>query len=303
MKERVFRILKEPRYILLWLINKKCGRWLPDALYLKLKYWCYLKRLPNIKKPKYLSEKIQWLKLNDRNELYPLLVDKYAVREYIAKEIGEQYLIPLLGVWERADQIDWDALPAKFVLKCTHGSQTNIICADKSRLDRDSVIKKLDAWMSDNATYYYGREWPYKYVKPRIIAEKFIESDHPGGIVDYKFMCFHGEIDNVMVCSDRMRGNVHFDHFNEKWEHLKYQYADEGKPADYTIEKPEEMDSMFRIAKHLAKNFDFIRVDLYCENGSIYFGELTFYPASGFDTDYTPLTDLYLGSKLRLDGM
>ncbi len=301
MINRIKAMLKRPGGIALWATNRKIARFIPDQMYLSLKYRAILGRWPNLKKPMFFSEKIQWLKLNQRNDLYPKLVDKYLVREYISRQIGEEYLIPLLGVWDCADEIDWNILPQKFVLKCTHGSHTNIICTDKSKANKKDICKKLNDWLLDEQTYYYGREWPYKYVKPRIIAEEYIESTDVGGIKDYKFLCFFGKVDNVMICSDRQIGQVKFSHFDKEWNFLPYQYVDKDKPSNFTIEKPKKINKMFEIAEILSRDFPLVRVDLYCENDQIYFGELTFYPQSGFDTDYTVETDLSLGNKLLLN--
>ncbi len=301
MNSRLGRILKEPKYIILGLINRKFGRLIPDKLYIAIKYRCYLGRWPNLKHPKYLSEKLQWMKLYDHDSLYPIAVDKYAVREYVGKKIGNEYLVPLLGTWDSPEDINWDNLPDQFVLKCTHGSHTNIICTQKSELDVTAAITQLHTWMKDDSTFYYGREWPYSQVKPKIICEKFIESDDPGGVRDYKFMCFDGIADNVMVCSDRQINAVRFDHFDKDWNLLRYQYVDREKPEGYTLDKPKDIDKMFKIAEQLAQDFKFVRVDLYNENDQIYFGELTFFPQSGYDTDYTPETDKYLGTKLILE--
>lgn len=283
-----------------WMTGRRICRLIPDRIYIKIKYRCILGRWPNINTPRYLSEKIQWLKLNDRNHFYVKLVDKYAVRSYIEEQIGQEYLVPLIGVWDNPLDIEWETLPDKFVLKTVNGSHTNIICTDKEKLDRKDAIKKLLKWQKSNQTFYYGREWPYKYIKPLIIAEEYIDSADLGGLVDYKFMCFNGVADNVMVCSERQTGKIKFDHFDRYWNHLKYQYVDHEKPLDYTISKPKMMDEMFRIAETLAKPFPYVRVDLYCEKDKIYFGELTFYPQSGFDTDFTKETDLYLGGKLDI---
>lgn len=297
---RIKQYLESPRSLVLSILRQKPCRLIPDDLYVSLKYWSILGRWPDLDNPQYLSEKIQWLKLNYHNDLLPVLVDKYAVREYIKEEIGEKYLIPIYGVWDKVEDIDWNRLPKKFVLKCTHGSHTNIICTDKSKLNIQRACKQLNAWLKDNETYYYGREWPYKKVVPRIICEQYIESSSPGGIVDYKFMCFHGCIDHVMLCNNRQTGNVSFDHFDENWNFLRYQYVDDDKPEDYTIEKPAGMSEMWKIAEVLSQKLPFVRVDLYFENNQVYFGELTFFPQSGFDTDYKKETDLYLGKKLDL---
>lgn len=297
-KQKVLEGLKAPRKIVFWLTGRKICRKIPDAIYVRIKYWSILGRWPNLSKPRYLSEKIQWLKLHHTDKRYPMLVDKYAVREYIAKEIGEEYLVPIIGVWDKVEDIQWELLPKKFVLKTTDGSHTNIICTDKDKLDIAKCKVLLDTWLHSNQAFYYGREWPYKTVKSRIIAEAFIESNDPGGLVDYKFLCFNGFADNVMVCSDRQINDTKFDHFDREWNFLRYQYVDKDKPEGYTKTRPAKLDEMFSIAEKLAKPFPFVRVDLYCENDKIYFGELTFFPQSGFDTDYTVETDLYFGKLL-----
>lgn len=300
---KINRIFQQDFNLGYWISGRKVCRLLPDKLYISFKYRTIMGRWPNLKNPRYLSEKLQWMKLYYKNDLYPMLVDKYEVRRYIEDNLGKEYLIPLIGVWDTPEDIEWDILPDKFVLKCTNGSHTNIICTDSSKFDKEDALLKLKKWMKSNQTFYYGREWPYKYVKPRIIAEKFIESDSDAGIVDYKFMCFNGKPDNVMICSDRMSGNTRFDHFDKNWNFLRYQYVDKLKPNDYTLDKPSGMDDMFKIAEKLSKPFPFVRVDLYYENNQIYFGELTFFPQSGFDTDFTPETDLYFGSLLSLNNI
>ena len=282
------------------LTSKKICRLLDDRTYLKLKYWAFLGRKLDLKNTKYFNEKMQWIKLNYYDDRLPSMVDKYEVRKYIAKWIGDEFLVPLIGVWNKAEDIEWDLLPDKFVLKCTHGSHTNIICYNKNNLNINETTKQLDEWLNDKGTYYFGREWPYKYVQPRIIAEKLIETDDPGGIRDYKFLCFEGRPDNVMVCSNRQVGNISFDHFTRDWTLLRCQYVDGSKPENYTIEKPDQMDEMFEIAEKLSSRFHFVRVDLYCENNKIYFGELTFFPSSGFDLDYSEQGDLMFGRMIDL---
>ena len=280
MKERWKEIISSPKEFLFWLLGRKICRIIPDKVYIKLKYRNILGRWPNLKNPKFFSEKIQWMKLYGRNDVYMKLVDKYSVREYIEQQIGDEYLVPLLGVWESPEEINWDDLPEKFVMKTVNGSHTNIICTNKSELDIKDAVKKLHKWQNSNQTFFYGREWAYKNVKPRIIAEKYIESSSINGLVDYKFMCFSGIADHVMLCSDRLSGHTKFDHFDKEWNFLRYQYVDFNKPDNYTILKPEKIDEMFSIAEKLSKPFPFVRVDLYCENNKIYFGELTFYPQS-----------------------
>ncbi|WP_273401844.1 ATP-grasp fold amidoligase family protein [Traorella massiliensis] len=273
---------------------------IPDKLYLKLIYRKYMGKSLNLKNPKTFNEKIQWLKLYDRNPLYSKLVDKYRVREYIKNLLGEEYLIPLLGVWDKGEEIDFSKLPDKFVLKCTHNSGGVIVCKDKNKMNYTEVIKQLNNSLKRN--YYYGtREYPYKNVIPKIIAEKYMEDDS-GGLIDYKFFCFNGYVDNVMLCIDRQNNNPKFYFFNKNWKLLRINVRGKNAPTNFTLPKPECIDKMFEIASTLSKNIPFVRVDLYeCKN-KIYFGEMTFYPQSGLDNNLLEETDLYLGNLIKLSG-
>src|SRR5690554_2911549 len=180
----LFNLVKKPRKIIKVLGDKGLLNWIPDKHYLKLVYWGETGKKLNIKDPKTFNEKLQWLKLHDRKPEYSIYVDKYAVRSYIAKTIGKKYLIPLIVVYDSVEEIDWASLPDKFVLKCTHGSGSNIICPDKNKLDMEEAKKKLQKWMNKN-WYWFGREWPYKKVKPRIICEELIKKKNGGLPYDY----------------------------------------------------------------------------------------------------------------------
>lgn len=271
---------------------------LSDTVYLKcLYYFTFGKRL-NLKEPKTFNEKLQWLKLNNRNPLYTMLVDKYEVKKYVADIIGEEYIIPTLGVWDRFDDIDFDALPNQFVLKCTHDSGGLVICHDKKSLDIKNAKSKIETSLNNNY-YYWGREWPYKNVTKKIIAEKFI-ADKNGELVDYKFFCFNGYVDCVMVCIDRHINDAKFYFFDRDWNLKRLNIRGEKAPKDFTLYKPECMDEMFHIAEILSKDIPFVRVDLYELDGKIYFGELTFFPDSGFDANLLTKTDEYFGSLIDL---
>lgn len=278
---------------------KKVLRVLPDELYIQLQYFYHFHKFANLKNPKTFNEKLQWLKLHDRKPLYTTLVDKYAVKKWVADKIGEQYIIPTLGVWEKAEDIDFDKLPNQFVLKANHDSGGLVICKDKSKLDKNSAIEKLSKALKNNG-YWYGREWPYKDVKPCILAEKYIVDDKTQELRDYKFFCFNGNVDNVMVCVDRSIGEPKFYFFNEKWELLRLNKRGKDAPIDFTLDKPSLMNKMFELAGILSQNIPFVRVDLYYCNDQIYFGEMTLFPQSGFDKNLLPETDIYLGQKLFL---
>ena len=277
---------------------KKLLRILPDRIYISLMYYKHFKRFPNLKNPKTFNEKLNWLKLHNRKDEHTMLVDKFLVKEYISDVLGEEYVIPTLGVWEHANEIDFDSLPNQFVLKWNHDSGSVIICRDKSKFDISSAIEKLNKYEDHNG-YWYGREWPYKNIKRKIIAEQYIE-DETGGLVDYKFFCFDGVVDSVMICLDRHIGDPKFYFFDEDWNLKRLNIRGKEAPADFTVRKPDCIDEMFAIAKRLSVGHPFVRVDLYECSGIIYFGELTFYPDSGFDSNLLSETDVYFGKLLNL---
>lgn len=278
-------------------------KWLPDEVYLKLIFKSVLGRPLNLDHPQTYREKLQWLKLYDRNPEYTTLVDKYKVREYIAEQIGEEYLIPLLGVWDKPEDIDFDALPNQFVLKCNHDSGGLCICKDKSKFDIDAAKEKLRKSLARDY-FATGREWPYKNVPHKIICEKYIQDDSTKAdseLTDYKFFCFNGNVDCVMVCTERSGGNTKFYYFDENWELLRqYNLAGERAPEGFTLPRPEQLDKMFEIASKLSKGKAHVRVDLYSCSGKIYFGEMTFFSASGFDTDLIDFLDYHWGECLLL---
>lgn len=269
------KVLKKIKYAM---------RFLPDEMYIQLYYFANFKKLCNLKNPTTYNEKLNWLKLHDRNPLYTTLVDKYAVKEYVAKIIGEGYIIPTLGVWEHFDEIDFDSLPSQFVLKCTHDSEGLVIVKEKSALDKSAAKDKIENCLRQNF-YYIGREWPYKDVKPRIIAEKYMEDHVEGELRDYKFFCFNGEPKTMFVASDRASDHVKFDYFDLDFNHLnikqKYPHAEQ------PLRKPETFEKMIELARTLSKGFPHVRVDFYEVDGHLYFGELTLYHFSGF-TPFEP---------------
>ena len=277
---------------------------LPDRYYLGIMYWLHTGKLLNLNNPQTLNEKLQWLKINNRDQRYIKMVDKYAVRDYVKRTIGADYLIPILGKWERGEDIDWEALPRQFVLKCNHDSHSIVICKDKEIIDKKAIIDKLNKHLKQNM-YYVAREWPYKNVKPCIIAEKYMvdyENDENSELTDYKFYCFGKNVDSVMVCTDRNTGSPKFYFFDRKWNLKRYNKRGKAAPEGFTIPKPQNMDKMFEIAEVFAKDImaPYLRVDLYNCNGHVYFGELTFFPDGGFDPNRLPETDLLFGNMTDL---
>jgi hypothetical protein len=231
---------------------------------------------PDLKNPRTFSEKIQYLKVYGHLERFSKYADKYAVREFIKEKVGEELLIPLLGIYERTDTIDFKSLPDSFVMKATHGSGWNIIVQDKTRLDWNSTIKKMNEWLRKS---YFNKkgEAQYKSLKRRILIEKHI-SDPTGDLKDYKFFCFHGEPKFIQVDGDRYTNHKR-DIYDMNWNKLPVKFFYENLPKP--VVKPEKLDNMLQICRQLSREFGFVRVDLYYADGRIYFGELTFSPENG----------------------
>lgn len=302
--KKLLKLMRDKYYRFIVMSNKGCYNDMDDKIYIEKLFKSYMGHSLNLDNPETFNEKLQWLKLYDRNPLYTKLVDKYKVREYISEKIGEKYLIPLLGVWDDSDNIDFDSLPNKFVLKCNHNSGLGMcICTDNNKLDVKEVKKELRKGL--NQDYYLnGREWPYKNVPRKIIAEKYMVNDsNSNEFTDYKFFCFNGYVDCVMVCLDRNSGDTKFYFFDKDWKLKRLNKRGKEAPKDFTIPKPECIDEMFEIASKLSAGFPFVRVDLYQSYGKIYFGEMTFYPDSGFDRNILPEADLYLGSLIDISNV
>lgn len=274
---------------------------LPDEIFLKRIYKKNFGKKLDLENPLTFNEKLQWLKLNDRNPIYTTMVDKYKVKKYVANIIGEKYIIPTLGVWDRPEEIDFSKLPDRFVLKCNHNSGKGIcICKDKSKLDINSVKRNLSKGLAQDY-FFVGREWPYKNVTRKIIAEEYMEDKEGAGVLsDYKFHCFHGKPDDVMVCCERNTGTTKFYFFDMNWNLKRYNGWGINAPKDFTLPKPECFMEMVSLVKILCKELPFVRVDMYNINEHPYFGELTFYPQSGFDKNLLPTTDAYFGNLLDL---
>lgn len=268
----------------------------PDEMYLRIRYQRELHKRLNLSNPLTFNEKLQWLKLYDRKTEYTTMVDKYAVKEYVADRIGEQYIIPTLGVWNRFEDINFDKLPDQFVLKCTHDSGGLAICRDKTKFDIESARHKIN--MSLKRNYYYaGREWPYKNVPRKIIAEQFMEDKDSTCLNDYKFMCFNGKVRCAFVCSERSE-HLKVTFYDNDWKRMPFERHYPASEAD--IPKPKNYDKMVELAEILSKDIPFVRVDFYEINGHIYFGELTFYPGAGFE-EFTPDNwDRILGDWITL---
>lgn len=251
----------------------------------------------NLKQPRTFSEKLQWLKLHDIHDEYSQLVDKYEVKEIMRKRIGNEHIIPTLEIYNSFDEIDFSQLPNQFVLKTTHDSGGIIVCQDKAQLDITAARRKLEKSLRRNY-YLEFREYPYKNVKPRIIAEQYMVDDSKTGLTDYKFYCFNGKCKMLLIASNRSNRNVKFDFYDAAFNHLPIR---KGHPwSTHEIKKPENYEQMLELAELLSADYPHVRVDLYNIAGKIYFGELTFFPASGL-TPFEPREwDNILGEYLKL---
>lgn len=275
---------------------------LSDEEYLKRKYKAILGRTLNLNEPATFNEKLQWLKLHDRKPIYTTMVDKYAAKQYVAERIGDEYIIPTLGVWDKVDDIDFDALPDQFVLKCTHDSGGLAICRDKASFDKQKAKEKIERRLKKNY-YCSSREWPYKDVKPRIIAEQYMEDESSSaGLTDYKFFCFNNEVKMLYVSQgleDHATASISFYDLNgnEMPFHRKDYKQIEGKlklPEDY----PEMLDTAQKLANEV--NALFVRIDLYSIAGKTKFSEITFSPCSGMIPFEPAEWDEKIGEWLKL---
>lgn len=254
-----------------------------DKQYLQMMYWLHLGRKLNLKNPKTFNEKLQWLKLYNHKPEYTIMVDKVKAKEYVAKLIGEEHIIPTLGVWDDPDDIDFDALPDQFVLKCNHNSGTGMcICRDKSKLDIEKVKAELRKGLKENY-FMRWREWPYKNIPRKILAEKFMVDESGTELKDYKIFCFNGEPRYCQVISDR-NTDEKIDFYDMHWKRLVGLVGlnDKVHNSEYAIPCPESFENMKQMASLLAKSIPFSRIDFYEINHQAYFGEITFFPATGF---------------------
>ncbi len=271
-----------------------------DKNYIMLKFWATMDYSLDLKSPKTLSEKIQWLKLYDHNPKYANLIDKYEVKKIVSDFIGKEYVIETYQIATYFDEIDFDNLPNQFVIKCTHDSASYIICKDKSKFDILQAKKKINKALKRNH-FYKNREWAYKHIKPRIIIEKYIEDEPNQPLIDYKFMCSMGHIDNIMVCANRKYTGTEFYFFDIKWNFFEFSKRTLPYKAFDLYPKPANLDKMLEICSILSKDLPFVRIDLYNVNGKIYFGEITLYPEGGFGSEYLKEVDLKFGNMFSIN--
>lgn len=293
------KFLRNENYRRLVLASKGWYDHLPDKEYVQMMYPLIMKKQINLENPKTFNEKIQWLKLYDHRPEYTMLVDKYKVREYIAENFGEQYLIPLLGEWDDPEEIDFAVLPEKFVLKCNHNSGLGMcICRDKSKLNIEKVRIELRKGLKEDF-YLKGREWPYKNVPRKILCEKYMTDRDKTELVDYKVHNFNGIPQFILVCSNRFsEDGLHEDFYTIDWEKMPVKRPE--APTTEEIKKPLNLQRMLEISKQISAGYPFMRTDFYEINGKLYFGEITLYPASGWDEFEPDEYDMIFGNMLTL---
>ena len=283
--QKITTYFKEPHKF--WLaILTHFGTWLPDALYLKIMFHLKMGYWLNLNAPKTFNEKLQWLKLYNRKPEYTKMVDKYEAKKIAERILGKEYVIPTLGVWNRFEDIDFGKLPDRFVLKSTNGGGGGgvVICRDKKHLDKTSVAERLNTSLK-TSIYRHLKEWPYKNVKPRILAEEF-KVDESGELRDYKFYCFNGEPKFFLVASERFSGHrTYFDYFDMDGKHLPFTQGGMNNPVAPAL--PSTFEEMKQIAKKLSEGIPHARIDLYSVDEKVYFGEFTFFDSSGFEK-FTP---------------
>lgn len=297
MLNKIFNRIKNPQLIVLDFFNK-FSKYLNDEQFLRYRFRIVMGKRLDLKNPTSYNEKLQWLKLYDRNPLYTKLVDKVAVKDYVASIIGNEYIIPTLKVYKSPEEVRIEDLPERFVLKTNHdGDSLGVfVCKDKKNFDFNKAISILSKNLQHNY-YYTGREWPYKNVNPVIFAEEYKE-DEFGELRDYKFFCFNGVVKALFVATDRSVGHVKFDYFDRDFNHLDFTQSH--PMSNVTLKKPDNFEKMIELAERLSKGLPHVRIDLYNCNGKIYFGEMTFYHYGGMIKFHPEEWDYKFGSWLQL---
>lgn len=277
-----------------------------DEKYVAIEYPMFMGKKINLKKPETFTEKLCWLKVHDHNPLYTTLVDKNAVKQFVADRIGEEHIIPTLGVYEHFDDIDIDALPNQFVIKATHDSGGLVICKDKSTFDFQAAKNKIEKCLKIDY-YRFHREWQYKNVPPRIIVEKYIQSENDEEINDIKLYMFNGKVEFIGYSLNKSAGshsNYNINFYNKQWELLSFYQPDYPNSPDTYVDRPALLDQVISYAEQIVResgNPDFLRVDFYIHKGNVLFGEITLYGDAGYCQFNPPEYDLILGRKLVID--
>lgn len=297
---KISRGISRPSLLVHKLLNFLYGcNLLSDKLFLSLKFRLKMGGGINWKSPHTFNEKLQWLKLYNRRPEYTIMADKIEAKKWVAERIGEKYIIPTLGVWTKAEEVDFDTLPDKFVIKCNHNSGTGMyICKDKQQMDVQKVRNGLRTGLQEDYFHHNG-EWPYKNIKPRIIAEQYIEDKKSHELYDYKFFCFNGKVKLFKIDFDRFTEH-HANYYTPTGEILPLVETAYPPQFDRIISMPSTLPQMISLAETLSCGIPFLRVDFYTIGMDIFFGELTFFPTSGM-TPFEPKDwDKKLGDMLIL---
>lgn len=295
---KIWRFLSDTDYRFLVSAGRGWLAGMPADEFLKRMYSIRMNRELNLDNPQTYTEKLQWLKLYDHRPEYTNMVDKYAVKEYVAEKIGSEYVIPLLGSWDRVEDIDFDALPEKFVLKTSHDSGGIVVCKDKKQLDIAAAKKKLRYFLKRNY-YDHNREWPYKNVPHRIIAEAYMEDSATAELRDYKFFTFGGVPKVLYIAQGRGRGEPTVaDFFDMEFNHLPFTIDHDMAPVP--PEKPKCFEEMKRLAVRLSEGTPQLRVDFYEVDGKVYFGEMTFFHCTGMEAFHPDEWDRIFGEWVIL---
>ena len=294
--KKIIRAIRNPRQYLL-VVVRRLVHVLPQNIYLELLFYLSVGYRLNLKRPRSFNEKLQWLKLHRHVDRDSLLVDKFEVKSILGEMIGEEYIVPTYGIYTKFDEIDFTALPDKFVIKTTHQSGGVVVCTDKAKLDIPLARKTINDKLQKNL-YYWGLEWPYKKVPPRIIVEEYIGNGED--IKDYKLMCFNGRFRCSFVCSERnSRSGLKVDFYDETWSLMPFtrHYPNSG----VLTPKPVNYERMIAIAEKVSAGIPFLRVDFFEVEGKLYIGELTFYPGCGFEEFNPREWDYVLGDWIDLN--
>lgn len=279
-------------------LNEQFKYILDDKEYISRQFEYYLGYCPNLDNPKTFNEKLQWLKLYDRNPKYTQLVDKYEVKKYVANIIGEEYVIPTLGIYNSFEEIDFEKLPQQFVLKCTHGCGGVMVCKDKTGFDINIAKEVLHRKLKQNQ-YWYGREWPYKNVKPRIIAEQYLEEADTEDLVDYKVLCMNGTAKLAFTCTNRFgEGGLCVNFYDRYWNPMPFKRHYPRRRRE--VNKPTRYEEMLILSEKLSTGMRFVRVDFYFVKERIFIGEMTFYPGNGIEEFMPEEWDYKLGEMIQL---
>lgn len=296
--KRIFYFLKNDPHELIKIGWAILAPIVPDKLFLRVYFRLNMGYWMDFNNPRTFNEKLQWLKLNNKRDEYTIMVDKYAAKGYVSSLIGDKYIIPTIGVWDKVDDIDWDSLPNRFVVKSTNDSGGVVVCKDKSRLDIEEAKAKLKSLGGRDYTVV-SKEYPYKNVPHRFIAEMYMEDESGYELKDYKFFCFNGEVKFLFVATGRQLGDTRFDFYDTNFEHLPIL---NGHPnADVPPSRPDNFNEMLEVASQLSRGIPHVRVDLYNINGKIYFGELTFFHWSGIVPFVPESWDYLFGEYLTLE--